>query len=997
MFNLAIARAAQLLWLPLLVACGPGSLESSEDLRRPVAIEAQPSVPADAQMLVSGDQATRSQSLQVRLPGAAKVRYCLEDADPVVERVTLQDAASVVVWDQRMSLLDGRPPCPEGIHLLAGTYTLTVQSRSNHSPSLQHPIFVYSPSDGTRNRIRSPGPHERWPLRFASTGQFLQAAEGGRPGADLQLLDPPAIVNLDEKTLFAPVTIVTPDGYEQLRIYSQRNLSFASADLKQPGRSMLNWDPETEALQLSVSADTTGLFLRTADSSPATSVVAYLRPLGAYRFAYCFYGQGFTKHHCLGTRGGAARLLKTLETPAVGNSLVSDDEQRDDRVVELVANPRYTTRPGEADLQVGEVMLTYTVPSQASKGERGALVYGESSTFVPKGWRPQQVWLGPDTEFSLDKGQTWLQASGPVALAPEQSVEGVQIRRMTWDMLVSSRSCRGCDLRTALGRRLQGLQLPGVDLSGASLTPRYGNILNAVNLTGALLRGVDLVGAIVLNGEMAGADLTGSNLRSSIFNAVNFEGSRLQGANMTAVWTTVRTRFSSRPGVRTVLDGAVLDGAQLDANLSNTPLTCVSLRWLRGSPEFGGSGMQCVDFSRSDLREARFDAATAWLGPSERPLPQNLRKQCAAGALESGPGVDGVFANLPCRSASLQNSTLRLATIPLEAWRKVDMSFARLEDQFGGDPYRSHSLAGLDFSGVAFDGFDWSGADLKSADFSGASLRAGKFESTRLVGARLPNTNISCLNDRCASFQAAELRGANFSNANLKGARFNGAIMNGAANATDPQLRAANMSFIYGLDANFDGVDLSGVNFSKAQLYGTRNSFARTTLVNTNFSGANLSQVDFSYAQIRGAIFTDANLVGSLFLAANIDASAAFMTSFVGASLHGADFSQAQAYGADFNRAAMPVSDGLLTVKVWNASRALVDKTFRYRATKPPMATDARTVCANGQSGPCAASQWTSNPTLSAPACIPFRRTLDFEDPLQSPVDQDFLFDCPWP
>lgn len=991
------AAAAQCL-LVALAACSPGTPEPAQDLRPALTLAAPMPTPAEAQLLVSGDPAAHAQMLSVQLPAAARVRYCLDDADPLLERVRLLDAAGAVVWEQRMSWLDGRPPCPDGVHLPAGTYTLTVQTRGNTHPSLDHPVFVHSPADAARSAMRLPGPDERWPLRFVSTGQFLQAAEGGRPGAALRLLDPQAVVALDEKTLFAPVRIDTPAGEEQLRLYSQRNLAYAPSAVSQPGRSMLNRSADTGELTLSSSADAIALFPAAAGTTPAAPVVAYLRPLAAYRFAYCFFSQGFTQHHCLGVRDGQARMIKTLDVPAVGR-LASDDEARDEHAFELVVNPRYNTRPAAAELRVGEVMLDYTVAAQAAKGEQGALIYGESSSFVPQAWRPTQVWLGPDTELSLDGGQSWLQASGPVVLPPGQSVQGVQIRRTAWDVLVSSHQCRGCDLRAALGRThsLDGLQLGGVDLSGASLTPRPLAQFGRVNFKAALLRGVDLTGSAFFNTELAGADLSGARMRSSSLENVNLEGARLQGADLAAARVGVRTRFSSPPGARTVLDGAVFDGAQFEAKLGNTSLACVSMRWLRGRASFIGSGLQCVDFAHADLRRVEFDNTTTWLGSRAWPLPQNLRQQCTASALGEGPGADGVFANLPCRSASLQHSTLRPNTLPLPVWRQVDLSFARLESEYGGSPYSGLSLAGVDFSGGLFDGFDWTGANLENADFSGASLRASRFEGTRLVGARLPNTDFSCLNAQCTSFRSALLRGANFSNANLRGAQFKGAVMNGVDNARAPGDLPANMSFIYGLDANFDGVDLGGVNFSKAQLYGTRNSFFKAALVKTNFAGANLSQVDFSEAEISGVIFTGANLVGSRFVAAKIGFSDGIATVFDGASLHGADFSQATAYGASFNRASVPASDGVLTFKVWNASRVLVDKTYRYKATLVPSATNGSTVCANGEAGPCTARQWYGNATASTSICVPIRLTADLEDPQQPAVDQDFQFVCPWP
>ena len=75
--------------------------------------------------------------------------------------------------------------------------------------------------------------------------------------------------------------------------------------------------------------------------------------------------------------------------------------------------------------------------------------------------------------------------------------------------LITSRSCRGCDLT---GLDMTRLDLSGVDIEGADLSQTK---LSLTNLSGANLKNTKLNGAILGGTDLAGADLSGAKLQDT--------------------------------------------------------------------------------------------------------------------------------------------------------------------------------------------------------------------------------------------------------------------------------------------------------------------------------------------------------------------------------------------------------------------------------------------------------------------------------------------------
>jgi uncharacterized protein YjbI with pentapeptide repeats len=98
-------------------------------------------------------------------------------------------------------------------------------------------------------------------------------------------------------------------------------------------------------------------------------------------------------------------------------------------------------------------------------------------------------------------------------------VQEIKIRRTRWDLLVTTRSCRGCDLHAFVGtsgpERVIGLNLRDTDLRGSYLTNPMDSItVRGADFSGANLSNADLTGALLWDGKFVNADLTGTHLRS---------------------------------------------------------------------------------------------------------------------------------------------------------------------------------------------------------------------------------------------------------------------------------------------------------------------------------------------------------------------------------------------------------------------------------------------------------------------------------------------------
>lgn len=969
-----------------LIACGGSSPDTPDpelgSLSGKPSLLGTPANDLDAaQMLVRGDPVTRTQSFRITLTEPTVVRYCVDDADPNVLRVAVRDAGDQLVWEHRRSTLDGRPDCTQaqGASMLPGDYNVTVEGRNVPGPD--NPVFVYSPADADRAMVRAPltPDNERWPIRFA-TGQVLQMARAGASGAELTLVGKQALESLDERHFFS-VSRKQIGGYEQVRMYSHNK------DLKPT--AMLNWRSADMLLRMTSAIDETTLPLAPVSAS-AKAVDAYLRPLGGARYAYCFLTNAFAEHRCLGVRkDGKAGVYRTDDgVYAVGSRLASADPNYLEGSGELIANPRYIVNTDHhGGLLSGEVMLSFAMPSTAYSGISSSLLYRQNSSFVPRNWRPATAQLGPDTELSVDGGQSWIGASGALPLKDGEMVQEIKIRRTRWDLLVTTRSCRGCDLHAFVGtsgpERVIGLNLRDTDLRGSYLTNPMDSItVRGADFSGANLSNADLTGALLWDGKFVNADLTGTHLRSVMLLNVNFMGAQMRGTDLTtAKFNKVSLGQRQSVGVRTVLVGARFDGAVFEqaTEFGNAAIGCTRMRWITGSARLDAARMQCVDMSDADLREFRFGPTSAFAGADALSLPRDTGAQCPASILSAQPLADGSFEAIACRGASMRGSKLTVQSLPLDAWRKVDLSSARVERNSDGSwPV---SFEGQDFSKGRFDDFDWRSTNLSGTNFSEASLRGANLEQTTLHGTQFFRADLSALVSSAGptqptSFKRASLRGANLAYANATGADFSQSVMNADPKASPLASESfpANLSYLYAPDSRFEEADLAGVSLANAHIYGNSLvSFRKANLSQTNLSNGVFSGVNFAESILQGTQFTNANLVNATFTGATLSSQGGLATSFSGAYLQGADFSNVKAYGVNFSGANISFSRGNLVIRRLKGPGQLEDVSISIEATLLPVLTDQKTICPNGASGPCNVNplaNWTAL-EYKLPTCVP--------------------------
>lgn len=966
-----------------LIACGAkhpdpelGPLSGTGTL-----LSAQATGPDSAQMLVRGNEETRSQSFRITLVEPAVVRYCVDDADPNVLRVTVRNADDQLVWEHRRSTLDGRPDCTlaQGARLLPGDYSVTVEGRD--VPDRNKPVFVYSPTDADRAMVRVPldADNQRWPIRFAS-GQLLQVARSGVSNAKVMLVDQQQLDSLDERHFFS-VSHKQIEGYDQVRMYSHNK--------DQKPTAMLNWLNAEMLLRTSSALDQTTLPLMPT-SSIAKATEAYLRPLGGARYAYCFLVNKFSEHYCLGARkDGQAGVYRTDDGIfAVGSRLLSADPDYQEGAGELIANPRYIVNTGRhGGLMAGEVMLSFTLPSTASSDIPSGLLFNQNSSFVPRNWRPAAVQLGPDTELSVDGGESWIGNSGALSLKDGKTVQDIRIRRTRWELLVTTRSCKGCDLRTYFDSstpdRVIGLNLQQTDLRGSYLAnPSKSITVTGTDFSGANLGNADFTGALLRVIRFGNADLTGARLRSAMLLSVKMEGAQMRGTDLTATrFNDVSFGSQQNTDVGAVLVGTRLDGAEFEkaTSFGNAAIACTRMRWITGGARMDAARMQCVDMSGADLREFRFGPASAFAGAENLSFPSDARAQCPATIQSAQPQADGSFPAIACRGASMRDSKLTVQSLPLEAWRKVDLSSAQVVRNSDGTwPV---SFEGRDFSKGRFDGFDWRGTDLSGANFSEASLRGANLANTILHGTQFFRADLSTLSSstegtKSTSFKSASLRGANLAYANATGADFSQSVMNADPSAS-PSAREsvpANLSYLYAPGSRFEEADLAGVNLTNAHIYGdSRLSFRKANLSQTNLSNGVFSGVNFAESILQGTQFSNANLVNATFTGATLNSLGGLATSFSGAFLQGADFSNVNAFGVNFSGANVSFSRGDIVIRRLKGPGQLEDVSISIGPTLLPVVTDGKTICPNGAGGPCYVDTqaiWTA-PEYKQPTCVP--------------------------
>jgi uncharacterized protein YjbI with pentapeptide repeats len=441
-------------------------------------------------------------------------------------------------------------------------------------------------------------------------------------------------------------------------------------------------------------------------------------------------------------------------------------------------------------------------------------------------------------------------------------------------------------------------------LSGATFSGAYGDMNNA-NFFRATLHGTTFQGISTLSARpnFGLADLTGAVFTDCKLPNVNFSRAQLTGCQF----------------INCDLTGALFR----------------DLPACSASPSFSGTVLDGADFSSEymtpDLTDFDFRSAKSITGCKFR-FAKLLRTNFDRLAL-----TDVDFTGSDLTGTILSNTDLRPAIFSLPP-------------QFSTDPANLTNLSysTLDYSLITLN---WSFLNLTQAIIMNlpATLANLKAISTVFSGLQLNSMDINT-----GDFTHADLRNCDLSKSNLSNGTFNGAWLQG-----DGQTRAAVLTGALLENVNFTSANLTGAKFSETFMWGEQVTLTEATVVRTDFSDAYLAGVNFidvAQKACQGAIFERACLVNAVFNGADCGPYQGQPTSFVGACLQGADFRDASLDAADLTGAAVAAAPGSLLATIkngWPPQPVTLPLNFATATLGVEGATDAASVCPNGQKGPC--------------------------------------------
>lgn len=176
----------------------------------------------------------------------------------------------------------------------------------------------------------------------------------------------------------------------------------------------------------------------------------------------------------------------------------------------------------------------------------------------------------------------------------------------------------------------------------------------------------------------------------------------------------------------------------------------------------------------------------------------------------------------------------------------------------------SSSSAGAAQSCVPGPGVDLAGCNLSNARLSNVNLKVADLAGATLAHARLRNANLTGANLTGADLTDANLTGAHLRDANLTGTRLTGAdlfdVFSGAITGVPTSLPTTGWrivdGYLFGLGANLNVANLSGINLSGAFL-------KYAYFIDSNLTGANLSNAYMRRALLNSANLTNADLEGA--------------------------------------------------------------------------------------------------------------------------------------
>jgi uncharacterized protein YjbI with pentapeptide repeats len=336
---------------------------------------------------------------------------------------------------------------------------------------------------------------------------------------------------------------------------------------------------------------------------------------------------------------------------------------------------------------------------------------------------------------------------------------------------------------------------PGVDWSGCGLV--------AADLSGANLSGANLSGANLERANLTGSNLSGVNLAGSFIDNVELARTDLNGTILAGIYTVVGVSSGGITGTPASLPDTrgptyLIDGylAGPDVDLAGADLASANLAGI----DFESATFVGADLASANLTGASVDGDLA----SANLSGTDLARAYMAGV--SSGGIIGEPSTLPAN------------------WRLVD-----------------GYLIGPD-------------AQVTQANLTGANLSGADMQMISLTGTNLTDANMAGADLVDAGLGLTTLTGANLSGADL--AKLASWSITGTPAALPLHWTLRN-GFLFGPQAWFYGVDLSGQNLSGLDLSGA-------FLELSNITGANLSGANFAGANLAGARIAKTDLTGTV-------------------------------------------------------------------------------------------------------------------------------------
>lgn len=466
--------------------------------------------------------------------------------------------------------------------------------------------------------------------------------------------------------------------------------------------------------------------------------------------------------------------------------------------------------------------------------------------YLNPSFQGDSVYVSPpvDGELLMTGTDNELLKNGTIgSIRVEANTNDIPVNEYEYSIVVSAKTCIGCDLRGFDASALGGLTKADFsysDLSCSNISLNSGK-----------------------GGKIENSNFTNTNFNNATLSQNTFIGCNFKGTNFTK---------------------AVLKNVTFDANQS------ASNSFYNSCPKFEYADLTTVNsFDKAFYIQNGYNAATWWNNgqPLCRSSIANSKVTAdlfkdkhlwqfvdASGVDFSNMNLDGaVFAGsnlsgskftpkLPAKftNASLKGAVFVKANLANVDLTGADLTGAHLEGATltGVDLHKAKTLSKSYLSGITLNaptnlaGLDMSGAILKGGSYKNwDGYDFGNFHPASIIGAYMFNTMLN----------GADLSGALLSNVSWFGDKATGenAVMDGT---------------------HFETADLPGLKLTQAHLQNA--NFTNAVLVNADFSTTTLDHsfngTSFYQANLKGANLSGANLTGATLTGAFISTSSGQIT-----------------------------------------------------------------------------------------------------------------------